>query len=117
MQVRNNYDLGVFNGDVGRIDEIDVAAQEIAVRYDDRCVTYDRRDSDDLRLAYAMSIHKSQGSEYPVVVIPIHTVHYILLRRNLLYTAITRGRRLVVLVGTHRAADAQIVAPTHISVR
>src|SRR5262249_2395968 len=86
---------------------------EVRVRFDDRMVSYPRAELDALDLAYACSIHKSQGSEYPAVVIPIHTQHYVMLRRNLLYTAITRGKRVVVLVGSARALriavqDAQI---------
>lgn len=103
MQIRNNYDLEVWNGDIGHIDILDPVEQELQVDYDGRRVRYDFADLDELRLAYACSIHKSQGSEYPCVVIPIHTQHYMLLQRNLLYTAITRGRRLVVLLGSRKA--------------
>jgi exodeoxyribonuclease V alpha subunit len=103
MQIRNNYDLEVFNGDIGRIAEVDDAERTVSVRFDGRLVTYDAADLDELVLAYACSIHKAQGSEYPCVVLPLHTEHYVMLQRNLLYTAITRGRRLVVLVGTRRA--------------
>jgi exodeoxyribonuclease V alpha subunit len=103
MQVRNNYDLNVFNGDIGRLRRIDAVEQEVEVEFDGRAVTYDYSDLDDLVLAYACSIHKSQGSEYPCVVIPVHTQHYVMLQRNLLYTGITRGKRLVILVGSKRA--------------
>ncbi len=103
MQVRNNYDLAVFNGDIGRVRAIEPVEQEVKVEFDGKAVTYDYSDLDDLVLAYACSIHKSQGSEYPCVVIPVHTQHYMMLQRNLLYTAITRGKRLVVLVGSKRA--------------
>jgi exodeoxyribonuclease V alpha subunit len=103
MQTRNNYDLNVFNGDIGRIRKIDAVEQEVEIAFDGRAVTYDYSDLDELVLAYACSIHKSQGSEYPCVVIPVHTQHYMMLQRNLLYTAITRGKRLVVLVGSKRA--------------
>ena len=103
MQIRNNYDLNVFNGDIGRMRAIDPVEQEVKVEFDGRAVTYDYSDLDELVLAYACSIHKSQGSEYPCVVIPVHTQHYMMLQRNLLYTAITRGKRLVVLVGSKRA--------------
>ena len=103
MQIRNNYDLNVFNGDIGRVRAIDPVEQEVKVEFDGRAVTYDYSDLDELVLAYACSIHKSQGSEYPCVVIPVHTQHYMMLQRNLLYTAITRGKRLVILVGSKRA--------------
>jgi exodeoxyribonuclease V alpha subunit len=103
MQIRNNYDLNVFNGDIGRLRKIDAVEQEVEVEFDGRAVTYDYSDLDDLVLAYACSIHKSQGSEYPCVVIPVHTQHYVMLQRNLLYTGITRGKRLVILVGSKRA--------------
>ena len=103
MQIRNNYDKEVFNGDIGRIKAIDYEQREVMVRIDDRPVAYDFGELDELVLAYAVSIHKAQGSEYPAVVIPIMTQHYLLLQRNLLYTAVTRGRELVVLVGSHKA--------------
>jgi exodeoxyribonuclease V alpha subunit len=103
MQIRNNYDLEVFNGDIGRIGEVDDEERTVSVRFDGRLVTYDAADLDELVLAYACSIHKAQGSEYPCVVLPLHMQHYVMLQRNLLYTGITRGRRLVVLVGTRRA--------------
>jgi exodeoxyribonuclease V alpha subunit len=103
MQLRNNYDLGVFNGDVGFVAEVDAEARSLVVRYDERLVVYDRSALDELTLAYACSIHKSQGSEYPAVVVPITTQHFVMLHKNLLYTAVTRGKRLVVLVGSARA--------------
>lgn len=103
MQIRNNYNKEVFNGDIGRISHIDVAEKKIAVMFDDREVTYDFSDLDELVLSYAVSIHKYQGSECPCIVIPIHTSHFKLLNRNLLYTGVTRGKRLVVLVGTTKA--------------
>lgn len=103
MQIRNNYEKDVYNGDIGRIVKLDLEDREVAVRFDDRQVTYDFNELDELVLAYAVTIHKSQGSEYPVVVIPVHTAHYVMLQRNLLYTALTRGKRLVVLVGTKKA--------------
>jgi exodeoxyribonuclease V alpha subunit len=104
MQIRNNYELEVFNGDLGRIAEADPEAQEVTVLFDGRPVVYSYADLDELVLGYACSIHKSQGSEYAAVVIPLHTQHYALLQRNLLYTGITRGRRLVVVVGSRKAA-------------
>ncbi|HQO78561.1 MAG TPA: AAA family ATPase, partial [Thermodesulfobacteriota bacterium] len=103
MQIRNNYEKEVFNGDIGCIRGFDSDTQEITVAYDDCTVTYDTADMDELILAYAITIHKAQGSEYPAVVIPILSQHHLLLQRNLLYTAITRGRRLVVIVGSKQA--------------
>ncbi|MFH1415069.1 MAG: ATP-dependent RecD-like DNA helicase [Elusimicrobiota bacterium] len=103
MQIRNNYDKEVFNGDIGRIKSIDKEDHEIIILFDGRDVSYDYTDMDEIVLAYAVSIHKSQGSEYPAVIIPILTQHYILLQRNLVYTAVTRGRKLVVIVGTKKA--------------
>ncbi len=103
MQVRNNYDKEVFNGDIGRIAEVRTPERELDVRFDGRDVTYDFAELDELSPAYAVSVHKSQGSEYPAVVFPVLTQHYILLQRNLIYTALTRARRLAVMVGTRRA--------------
>jgi len=103
MQVKNNYDKEVFNGDIGRITCIDPEVQEITISFDGRDVAYDYTDLDEIVLAYAVSVHKSQGSEYPAVVMPILTQHYVLLQRNLVYTAVTRGRNLVVMVGTMKA--------------
>ncbi len=108
MQIRNNYDKEVFNGDLGRIARIDREEQEVIVDYDGKAVAYDYPDLDEVVLAYAVSVHKSQGSEYPVVVIPILTQHYLLLQRNLLYTGITRGKKIVVLVGTKKAVAIAI---------
>jgi len=103
LQLRNNYDKDVFNGDVGRIESIDLEMGEISVEFEGRSVSYEFSDLDELTLAYAMSVHKSQGSEYPVVVVPILTQHYMMLQRNLLYTAITRAQKMVVIVGTRKA--------------
>ena len=103
MQIRNNYEKDVFNGDIGRVCALDMDERELAVRYDDRNVIYGFEDLDELVPAYAISVHKSQGSEYPAVVIPVLTQHYIMLQRNLIYTGVTRGRRLVVLVGSRKA--------------
>ncbi|NPV67795.1 MAG: ATP-dependent RecD-like DNA helicase [Anaerolineae bacterium] len=116
MQVRNNYDKEVFNGDIGRVQAIDFDEQSLIVRMEDRLVTYDWSECDELVHAYAISVHKSQGSEYPVVVMPILTQHYMMLQRNLLYTAVTRARRMVVLVGT-RKAIAIAVRNGHIAQR
>jgi len=103
MQTVNDYDKDVFNGDMGRIESLDTVGQEVTVQFDGRRVTYEFNELDELILSYAITVHKSQGTEYPAVVIPIRTQHYALLQRNLLYTAITRGRKLVVLVGTQKA--------------
>lgn len=103
MQTRNNYEKEVYNGDIGRIVALDQEEREVTVRFDDRRVAYDFSELDELVLAYAVTVHKSQGSEYPAVIIPVHTAHYVMLQRNLLYTAITRGKRLAVLVGTKKA--------------
>jgi len=103
LQTVNNYDKEVFNGDIGRIRKISEEDQELTVDFDGQNVHYDFDELDELSLAYALTIHKSQGSEYPAVIIPLHTQHFMLLQRNLLYTAITRGRKLVVLVGSRKA--------------
>jgi exodeoxyribonuclease V alpha subunit len=103
LQTVNNYKKEVFNGDIGTIARIDAVEQELTVDFDARNAVYDFDELDELGLAYAMTIHKSQGSEYPAVILPVHTQHYIMLQRNLLYTGITRGRKLVVLVGTNKA--------------
>jgi len=105
MHLRNNYQKEVFNGEIGRITAIDKADQRLSVDYNDRTVKYDFSELDELTLAYAISVHKSQGSEYPAVIIPIMTQHFALLQRNLLYTAMTRGKKLVILVGTKKALD------------
>jgi exodeoxyribonuclease V alpha subunit len=105
MQLRNDYDKNVFNGDVGLVASIDTEESAMTVRFDDREVHFDVSDLDDLVLAYACTVHKSQGSEYPAVVIPLLTTHFVMLSKNLLYTAVTRGKRLVVLVYDPRALD------------
>jgi exodeoxyribonuclease V alpha subunit len=102
MQVRNNYELEVFNGDIGCIIEIDDREGMIAVEYD-RVVRYRRSDLDELQLAYAITVHKSQGSEYPCVVVPLTSAHWIMLQRNLLYTAVTRAKEFCLLVGQRKA--------------
>ena len=103
MQIRNNYDKDVFNGDIGRVTDINREDREVTVTIDGREVAYEFADLDEIVPAYAVSVHKSQGSEYPVVIIPIVTQHYILLQRNLIYTAVTRGKNLVVIVGSRKA--------------
>ncbi|MCG3174573.1 MAG: ATP-dependent RecD-like DNA helicase [Myxococcota bacterium] len=103
MQIRNDYDREVFNGDVGRIVGWDAPKKEIIVRFGDRESRYHKDDTGNLMLAYAITVHKSQGSEYPAVITPLFTQHYMMLQRNLLYTAITRGKKLVVLIGQEKA--------------
>lgn len=103
MQIRNNYQREVFNGDIGKIIDIDTDEQEILVSFEGKEVSYPFHELDELVLAYACSVHKYQGSETPCAVIPIHTTHFMMLHRNLIYTAVTRGKRLVVLVGTGKA--------------
>ncbi|MFH1629085.1 MAG: ATP-dependent RecD-like DNA helicase [Pseudomonadota bacterium] len=103
MQIKNNYDKEVFNGDMGRIRTIDAENQEAIISFDGRDVPYDFTELDEIVLAYAVSVHKSQGSEYPAIIVPVLTQHYMLLQRNLIYTAVTRGKRLVILIGTKKA--------------
>jgi exodeoxyribonuclease V alpha subunit len=103
MHLRNNYQKEVYNGDIGTISRIDPARTHLIVDYYDRTVRYDFDELDEITMAYAISVHKSQGSEYPAVIVPIMTQHYALLQRHLLYTAITRGQRLVILIGTQKA--------------
>ena len=103
MQLRNDYDKGVFNGDLGRISGIDREDGSLKVDFFDKMVQYESDELDEIGLAYATSVHKSQGSECPAVVIPLHTSHYLLLHRSILYTAVTRGKKLVVLVGSKKA--------------
>ena len=108
IQLRNNYDKGVFNGDLGKIAGIDQAREEVVIEFYDRAVSYAFDDLDEIALAYAISIHKSQGSEYPAVIIPLHTSHYPMLHRSVLYTAVTRARELVALVGSRKAVALAI---------
>ncbi len=103
LQLRNNYDKDVFNGDIGFIQSINLEDGEIFILFDDRPVLYELSDLDEITPAYAMSVHKAQGSEYPIVVLPMLTQHYMMLQRNLLYTAITRAKEMVILVGTRKA--------------
>ena len=110
MQMENDYDKEVYNGDIGRIDDVDPELGEITARFDGRAVTYGFGELDTLAPAYATTIHKSQGSEYPAVVIPLMTQHYMMLQRNLLYTGVTRGKRLVVLVGQRKAIAIAVKA-------
>jgi exodeoxyribonuclease V alpha subunit len=103
IQIINNYEKEVFNGDIGTIRDIDLEESVLHIQFDERVVKYDFSELDEINLAYAISIHKSQGSEYPVIVIPLATQHYNLLARNLLYTGVTRGKKLVVLIGQRKA--------------
>ncbi len=108
MQTVNNYDKSVYNGDIGRITAIDVIGQTMTVVIDGASVVYDFLEVDELIHAFAVSVHKSQGSEYPCVVIPVVMQHYMMLQRNLLYTAVTRARKLAILVGTRRAIQIAV---------
>jgi exodeoxyribonuclease V alpha subunit len=108
MQTRNNYDKDVYNGDIGYVRSLDVIEQTLTMDVDGRNVTYDWSDVDQLTLAYVVSVHKAQGSEFPVVVMPVVTQHYMMLQRNLLYTAVTRARKLCVLTGSRRAISIAI---------
>jgi len=103
IQTENDYDKEVFNGDIGIVERIDPVEHEVTIRFDGRMVNYDFGELDEIALAYAITIHKSQGSEFPAVVIPLATQHYMLLQRNLIYTGITRGKRLLVLIGQKKA--------------
>ncbi len=103
MQIRNNYDKEVFNGDIGMIDAVDMAARKLKVNFDGRIVEYDVTELDELTLAYATTIHKAQGSEYPIVVMPVLMNHFVMLQRNLIYTGVTRAKKILVLVGTRKA--------------
>jgi len=103
MQIKNNYDKNVFNGDIGLIEAIDPEDRIVRISFDERSVEYDYTELDEIVLAYASTVHKSQGSEYPVVIAPITTQHYVMLQRNLLYTCITRAKKVFVLVGTRKA--------------
>lgn len=103
MQIRNDYDKEVFNGDIGTITKVDVEERELTVLFDEREVVYDVTELDELALAYAVTIHKSQGSEYPIVVMPFTMSHFVMLQRNLLYTGVTRAKKILVLVGEKKA--------------
>jgi len=116
MQIRNNYEKDVYNGDMGFIQTVDLEMQKLTVMMDGRAVIYDFLELDELAHAFAISVHKSQGSEFPAVVIPVLTSHYVMLQRNLLYTAVTRARRLVVLVGQPQAI-ALAVRNNHVAER
>ena len=112
MQVRNDYDKGVYNGDVGRVVRVDREEGVFVVKFPEEAgpvaVAYEAHELDALTLAYCVSIHRAQGSEYPCIVLPLLTQHYLLLQRNLLYTAITRAKRLCVIVGDPRALRSAV---------
>jgi len=112
MQLRNNYDKDVYNGDVGFVQNVDTSDRSLVVMFDGRPVAYSRGDLDELTLAYATTIHKSQGSEYPAVIVLLHNQHYMMLQRNLLYTAITRGKKLVLVIGAPWAVQKAIETNT-----
>ena len=108
MQIKNDYDKEVFNGDIGEISDVNLEDRELTVNFDNRSVVYDSSELDELVLAYAATIHKSQGSEYPVVVMPILMTHYVMLQRNLVYTGVTRAKKLLVIVGTKKALSMAV---------
>jgi len=108
IQTENNYDKDVFNGDIGQITGLDVIEREARIRFENREVVYDFGELDEVSLAYAITIHKAQGSEFPAVVVPLAMQQYLLLQRNLVYTAITRGKQLVVLIGQRHALATAI---------
>ena len=103
MQITNNYDKEVFNGDIGWVSKIDREERELTIDFEGEPIIYDFSELDEVILAYSISVHKSQGSEYPVAVLPVMTQHYLLLQRNLIYTSMTRAKKLVALVGTKKA--------------
>lgn len=103
MQIKNNYEKSVFNGDIGLICDVNTKDREITVRFDDNYVIYDYSELDELVLAYATTIHKAQGSEFPYVIMPLMKSHYIMLQRNLLYTAVTRAQKGLIIVGERKA--------------
>ena len=103
MQIRNNYDKEVFNGDTGIIERVNLEDHTLIINFDGRHIEYDSTELDEVVLAYAATIHKAQGSEYPVVVMPLLMEHYIMLQRNLVYTGITRAKKVLVIVGTKKA--------------
>ena len=108
MQIKNNYEKEVFNGDIGRVMAVNMDDREMTVRFDDRDIVYDVTELDELVHAYATTIHKAQGSEYPIVVMPVLMTHYVMLQRNLIYTGITRAKKLIVIVGTKKALNLAV---------
>ena len=103
IQLRNNYDHDVYNGDMGRLSALDAEEQNLLISYPEKDVSYDWSEQDELALAYSLSIHKSQGSEFPVVILPLCMSHYMMLQRNLIYTGMTRAKKLLILVGQKKA--------------
>ena len=103
MHIKNNYDKEVFNGDIGIIESVDMQDRTLLVNFDGRSIEYDATELDELVHAYATTIHKAQGSEYPIVVMPVLMNHYVMLQRNLIYTGITRAKKILVMVGTKKA--------------
>jgi exodeoxyribonuclease V alpha subunit len=108
MQLKNNYEKEIFNGDIGRIVDIDRQNYSLHVDFDGKRMWYQREEINEITLAYAISVHKAQGSEYQAVIMPLLTQHYILLQRNLFYTALTRARRLTIIVGSYKALHIAI---------
>ena len=119
MQLSNNYELDVFNGDTGIITLVDTELREVQIAYDDRVVLYGFDDLDEVGLAYASTVHKAQGSEYPAVVMPMLSEHFLLLQRNILYTGVTRAAKIVVIVGDPRALGRAVrnIRPTQRNTR
>lgn len=103
MQIRNNYDKNVFNGDIGVVEKVNQEDRTLVISFDDHSVEYEASELDEVTLAYATTIHKSQGSEYPIVVIPVLMTHFVMLQRNLIYTGITRAKKICVLIGQTKA--------------
>ena len=108
MQIRNNYDKEVFNGDIGTVESVNLEDRELIIRFDDREIAYDATELDEVVLAYATTIHKSQGSEYPIVVMPVLMTHYVMLQRNLIYTGVTRAKKVLVIIGTKKALSMAV---------
>ena len=108
MQIKNNYDKDVFNGDIGKICSINEANETLEINFDSRILKYETSKLEEITLAYACTIHKSQGSEYPIVIIPMTTSHFIMLKRNLLYTGVTRAKKICILVGNKYAFSKAI---------
>ena len=108
MQIKNNYDKDIFNGDIGTICSIDEEKEILEINFDSRILKYELGELEEISLAYACTIHKSQGSEYPIIIIPMTTSHFIMLKRNLLYTGVTRAQKICVLVGDKYAISKAI---------